>query len=105
MAVIAGSRRRFFQVSSERVKKLANLQAMCLKRAMSLPLVDTVVYSTCSRELTENEAVVKEILGWCEALPRHEGTRTYTRAHAYRSLRTTGRGRHFALVRVVVCTT
>ena len=33
---------------SERVKRLANLQAMILRHALSFPSVELVVYSTCS---------------------------------------------------------
>ena len=33
---------------SERVKRLANLQAMILRHALSFPSVEVVVYSTCS---------------------------------------------------------
>ncbi|XP_022653180.1 probable 28S rRNA (cytosine-C(5))-methyltransferase [Varroa jacobsoni] len=58
------------EVDPARVEKLANLQAACLKKALSLPVVETVVYSTCSSEPRENEGVVKEILEWAKSQPQ-----------------------------------
>ncbi|OQR69327.1 hypothetical protein BIW11_12328 [Tropilaelaps mercedesae] len=63
------------EITTVRIEKLANMQAMCLKKALSLTSMEVVVYSTCSSQSRENEGVVKEILDWAESAPRasHEG--------------------------------
>lgn len=45
-----------------RLEQLAKFQTMAIKQAMRFPKVKRVVYSTCSINERENEAVVKEVL-------------------------------------------
>ncbi|VDP12656.1 unnamed protein product [Soboliphyme baturini] len=45
-----------------RLDRLGNLQAMILKRALSICTLQRLVYSTCSTFERENEAVVQEVL-------------------------------------------
>ena len=63
--------------SAERLEKLRTFQIQAIKKAMSYPNVDLVLYSTCSIFEEENEQVVAEILnsfdqeGWrLQAPPR-----------------------------------
>ncbi|KRX81262.1 putative methyltransferase NSUN5 [Trichinella sp. T6] len=73
-------------MDENRLKRLSNLQAMMLKKALSQSSVMRCVYSTCSIYEEENEAVVEEILKTFgdqfaleEALPgwTHRGLDTY----------------------------
>lgn len=50
------------KVPQDRVKKLATFQVMLLLHALSFTSVQKVVYSTCSVNVEENEAVVEEAL-------------------------------------------
>lgn len=52
--------------SKQRLKHLANFQAMILKHALSFPSMQQVVYSTCSIHAEENERVVEEVEEWCK---------------------------------------
>lgn len=58
----SGTRVHNDQVSKQRVTKLASLQTMLLKRALSFPSVKEVIYSTCSVYEEENEKVVDDVL-------------------------------------------
>lgn len=49
-----------------RLEQLARFQTMAIKQAMRFPKVKSVVYSTCSVNERENEAVVQEVL---ESMP------------------------------------
>ncbi|OAY79917.1 putative 28S rRNA (cytosine-C(5))-methyltransferase [Ananas comosus] len=48
--------------NSRRINKLAAFQRKALEHALSFPLVERVVYSTCSIHQEENEDVVKSVL-------------------------------------------
>ncbi|MCL4131502.1 UNVERIFIED_CONTAM: hypothetical protein GTU68_026519, partial [Idotea baltica] len=50
------------ELSKERVLRLASFQLQVLSHALSFPSVKTVVYSTCSVNEEENEAVVMKAL-------------------------------------------
>ncbi|XP_064084595.1 28S rRNA (cytosine-C(5))-methyltransferase-like isoform X2 [Macrobrachium nipponense] len=50
------------EVSKERIAKLASLQTILLKRALSFPSVKEVIYSTCSVYKEENEQVIEDVL-------------------------------------------
>ncbi|KAL7508538.1 hypothetical protein ACHAXN_005610 [Cyclotella atomus] len=47
---------------AKRIQSLSNFQLVALKHAMSFPLVDRIVYSTCSVHDEENEVVVGKAL-------------------------------------------
>lgn len=51
------------ETSSRRLKKLSNLQTQLLRYALTnFPMAKRIVYSTCSTNAQENEAVVEEAL-------------------------------------------
>ncbi|KAF9818583.1 hypothetical protein IEO21_02688 [Rhodonia placenta] len=54
----------------ERLDKLAAFQLSMIRHAMKFPLVQRIVYSTCSIHATENEHVVRDALKTEEALSR-----------------------------------
>ncbi|KAH7681916.1 16S rRNA (cytosine(967)-C(5))-methyltransferase protein [Dioscorea alata] len=54
--------------NSQRVKKLAAFQRKALVHALSFPVVERVVYSTCSIHQTENEDVIKSVLPFAASL-------------------------------------
>ncbi|KAI5061123.1 hypothetical protein GOP47_0023628 [Adiantum capillus-veneris] len=49
-------------VDAQRIQKLANFQKTALRFALSFPVVERVVYSTCSVHQQENEDVVSAVL-------------------------------------------
>lgn len=51
---------------SKRIWSLSNFQLVALKHAMSFPIVDRIVYSTCSVHDEENEVVVSKALSEVE---------------------------------------
>eukprot|EP00605_Chrysophyceae_sp_TOSAG23-4_P000084 GSChrysophyteH1.ASY1.ANO1.86.1 assembled CDS len=59
--------------SHERLQSLHTFQVQVMQAALSFPLAETVVYSTCSVHAEENEAVVAELLAarpdWDVAAP------------------------------------
>lgn len=50
------------EVSLDRVKNLAAFQLQLLRHALSFPVVQKVIYSTCSVTMEENEKVVEQAL-------------------------------------------
>ena len=53
---------RLDEVDVKRIKKLSNVQLSILKKAVTFPNVNTIVYSTCSIHEVENEDVVARFL-------------------------------------------
>ena len=54
--------------TEDRLGRLANLQGMLLRHALSFPAVERVVYSTCSVTEQENEQVIMTSLGGWRAV-------------------------------------
>jgi putative methyltransferase len=60
--VTEGEADDFNPENDERLQKLRAFQIAAIQKAMSFPNVTTVVYSTCSIHIEENESVVVEVL-------------------------------------------